>query len=392
MKATKGRKTVVAVLVQIDSAFLKTELTTHVDFFKWDRREDREGVGVPQDVVGGILGRNGKWKFPVVTGIVTAPTLRRDGSVLAKEGWDPATGLIVMGPLPAMPRLSPRPSWEEAERAVRIFDEELLGEFPFCDEGERGPNRAAALSGLITPNVRGALDCVPLHGVTAPSPGSGKSFYVDVCHGAPGGDAAPITGTGSKPEELEKRVHTAIYEGLTFFSVDNVSIPLGGDALCQAVERPCPTFRILGLTKAFTRLNTWCTFATGTNLTVKDDLTRRVVLIRMDAEMEQPENRVFAGNPFERVLADRGRYIWAALTIVLAYRAAGRPDRRPGFGDPFQEWSDNVRSALVWLGYADPLDTMTEVRKDDPVRQARVLQSCGRSSTPTAANPARRRR
>jgi hypothetical protein len=92
----------------------------------------------------------------------------------------------------------------------------------------------------------------------------------------------------------------------------------------------------------------------------------------MDAKTERPELRKFKGNPFERVLADRGRYIWAALTVVLAYRAAGRPGKLPGFGDPFEEWSDNVRSALVWLGYADPLDTMNEARERDPNRQARM--------------------
>jgi hypothetical protein len=44
------------------------------------------------------------------------------------------------------------------------------------------------------------------------------------------------------------------------------------------------------------------------------------------------------------------RYIWAALTVVLAYRAAGLPGKLPGIGDPFEEWSDNVRSA--WSGLA----------------------------------------
>jgi putative DNA primase/helicase len=91
----------------------------------------------------------------------------------------------------------------------------------------------------------------------------------------------------------------------------------------------------------------------------------------MDAKEENPENRVFKGNPFRRVLDNRGRYIWAALTIVLAYRVAGSPGRLPPFGDPFEEWSDSVRSALCRLGYPDPVDTMREAKEHDPVRQAR---------------------
>ena len=48
------------------------------------------------------------------------------------------------------------------------------------------------------------------------------------------------------------------------------------------------------------------------------------------------------------------------------------PDRLPGIGDPFAEWSDYIRSALVWLGYDDPVLTMEAVRDNDPSRQARV--------------------
>jgi hypothetical protein len=232
--ATKGRKTSVAVLVRIDHAFLKTQLTGHVDFFKWDKKDQREGIGPSADVVNGVLDRYGKWKFPVATGIVTAPTLRRDGSVLTQEGWDPATGLIVMGPLPPMPKLSLKPSREDAEHAARILDGDLLGEFPFCDE----PSKAAALSGLITPNVRAALTCVPMHNTTAPAPGTGKSFLWDVAGAIAAGDAMPIAAAGKDIEEMEKRLNTKIFQGLTLFSLDNVSIPIGGDALCQMIERP----------------------------------------------------------------------------------------------------------------------------------------------------------
>jgi hypothetical protein len=118
--------------------------------------------------------------------------------------------------------------------------------------------------------------------------------------------------------------------------------------------------------------NVWTLFASGKNLRVRDDVTRRSLLIRLDAEMENPQKRQFRGNPFAAVQADRGRYVAAALTIVKAYHAAGRPGRLPGIGDPFAGWSDNVRSALVWLGRADPVATMDESRANDPARQTRI--------------------
>ena len=57
------------------------------------------------------------------------------------------------------------------------------------------------------------------------------------------------------------------------------------------------------------------------------------------------------------------------MTILRAYHVAGRPaqDLKP-FGR-FEEWSDLVRSALVWLGEADPCITREEIEVEDPERR-----------------------
>jgi putative DNA primase/helicase len=69
-------------------------------------------------------------------------------------------------------------------------------------------------------------------------------------------------------------------------------------------------------------------------------------------------------------MANRGRYIWAALTVVRAYIREGQPGRPKRIGDPFAEWSDLVRGALVWLGHEDPVKSMDAGRAGDPWRQA----------------------
>jgi hypothetical protein len=54
--------------------------------------------------------------------------------------------------------------------------------------------------------------------------------------------------------------------------------------------------------------------------------------------------------------------------VVRAYIVAGSPDPRPRLAS-FEEWSNTVRSALVWLGRVDPMDTMATARTEDPKRQ-----------------------
>jgi putative DNA primase/helicase len=67
------------------------------------------------------------------------------------------------------------------------------------------------------------------------------------------------------------------------------------------------------------------------------------------------------------VLANRGRYIAAVLTIVRGYLAAGCPKPCASFAS-FDDWSRLIRSPLVWLGRADPVVTTEVARADDPVR------------------------
>jgi hypothetical protein len=67
------------------------------------------------------------------------------------------------------------------------------------------------------------------------------------------------------------------------------------------------------------------------------------------------------------ILKDRGKYIAAALTICRAYIVAGKPASAPRLAS-FEGWSDTVRSALIWIGKADPVKSMENAKAEDPER------------------------
>jgi hypothetical protein len=113
-------------------------------------------------------------------------------------------------------------------------------------------------------------------------------------------------------------------------NIDNISGELGGDALCQIIERPVVEIRVLGRSERVRiEARGTSTFATGNNFTIVGDLCRRVITVNLDSEMERPEFRQFDFDPVERVLGNRGAYIAAALTICRAYVVAGRPNKAP---------------------------------------------------------------
>ena len=185
------------------------------------------------------------------------------------------------------------------------------------------------------------------------------------------GQPCPVLAAGRNEEETEKRLGAVLMTGQPLISLDNVNGTLGGDFLCQLIERPVVEVRILGKSQVMKLESRSTIFATGNNISVVGDMGRRIIMCLLDAGIERPELREFAGNPVDRVLAERGKYIAACLTIVRAYIAAGRPDKAPSIAS-FAGWSDTVRSSLMWLGEPDPMVTMELARDEDPVLQNMV--------------------
>jgi putative DNA primase/helicase len=267
--------------------------------------------------------------------------------------------LILLNP-PIMPPIPTAPTKDHAAAALALLDG-LLAEFPFTDKA----SRSVALSELICPVVRGAMAVVPLHANRAPVAGTGKSYIVDVSSVISSGQPCPTIAPGCDEFELEKRLGAALVRGQAMVSIDNVNGELRGDFLCQVVERPIVRVRPLGFSNLIQIESKTCVYATGNNLILVGDIVRRTLLCSLDPQLERPELRRFKSNPVQAVLANRGVYIAAALTVVRAYLAAGYPGELPALAS-FEDWSRLVRSALVWLGHADPVQTMETAREEDP--------------------------
>jgi hypothetical protein len=353
----------------VTAALLDRELGKAARWERFDGRSKKTvRIDPPAAVARQILEMVEEWPFPSLSGIIGCPTLRRDGSLLTAEGYDLATGLVLyMEHGIRLPTIAESPTRDDAMRAAQLLNG-LLGEFPFVDDQV---SRAVALSALITPVLRGSMTAVPMHLITAPQPGSGKSYLIDLASAIATGESAAVIAAGHSPEEMEKRLVGAALACHPIIALDNCRSELSGDFLCQVTERPLLQLRALGKSDKIRIPNSFTTFANGNNVAVADDMVRRTVWCRLDANMENPETRTFEARPLACVLHNRGRYVAAALTIALAYIAAGKPACLPPLAS-YEDWSEKVRSALVWLGFADPVDSMEAARVSDPVRQDRT--------------------
>lgn len=348
----------------VDGSHLVELLTKAAIHQRFDARADEyKPCDCPRRVADAFLAR-GNWPhLNQLAGFIEAPTITPDGRVIEQPGYDKETGLFAAFELNVR-STSPkaRPSRADAEKAKLVLME-LVDDFPVVDEEDT----SAMLAGIITSLVRRIHPAAPMMAITAPTPGTGKTLIAETFAIIATGRRASVLSLGHDESEAEKRMGGVLMAGDSCILLDNIERPLKGDLLCQVCTQQFVRLRPLGASGMVSIPTHAMLVATGNNLSIVGDLKRRVVLIRMDAKTERPEQRTFPRDHLETVFERRGELIRAALEIPLAYIAAGSPaiaGLHPLGG--FELWDRMVRRPLVWLGMADPLKAAEGLRQQDP--------------------------
>ena len=316
-------------------------------------------INPPSGHVSTLLARVGEWQAPVLHGVVSCPTMRKDGTILQIPGYDPASGLLYEPNGVEFPEVPETPTRDDALLALKL----LLA--PFRDFVFSTPaDQSVMLCALLTALIRRILPSAPLFAIDAPTAGSGKSLLCETIGIIAIGHKPTMISQGKNPEEDEKRITSVLMAGDPIIVFDNCDKPLGGDTLCSALTQEVIAARILGRSEVTRMLTNALFMATGNNLEVMGDLGRRTLLCRIDTGEERPDQIEHDFNPIVEARENRAELVVAGLTILRAYYAAGRPNLLLPIGS-FESWNI-VREALVWLKEADPTKTRERVIADDP--------------------------
>ena len=305
-----------------------------------------------------------------LVGVVETPTLRADGTILDRPGYDESTGLIYR-PLGRPPQIPARPSRADALAARdRLLD--VVRDFPFA----RPEHEGAWLAAVLTPLCRWAFaGSTPLFLFDANTRGAGKSLLARVAALIATGRSPPATTLPADEDERRKRMTAFALAGDSLMLLDNVEGVLGGATLNAALTTDAWADRILG-SSVTTGTLPWRTviLATGNNATLGADTARRTVQIKLESPEERPEARQGFAHPdlVAWVRAERARLVGDALTICRGYFVAGRPDMRlPAMGS-FEGWS-LVRQIVTWAGLPDPLTSQVALAETAD-REAALLR------------------
>jgi hypothetical protein len=309
-------------------------------------------------------------------GMIEAPALRPDGTVIQTPGYDRATGYLYE-PNAAFPVVADEPSKGDATRAFAHLAE-LFVDFPFVGPAHLSATVAALLTLLARPAILGA---VPAWAFDASGPRQGKSLQVDVIHIIATGRAASRMTFPETDEELEKVLAGYAMNGAAVVPFDNVARPFGGAALDKVVTAVGRVdLRVLGSNDLRTVDWLAVVLASGNQFDFKGDMIARVLAPRLETTLDRAEQRSDFRIPDLRahVRERRAELVADALTILRGYVVAGRPDMGcPKWGG-FEQWAALIPHAIRWAGADDPMGARRGLDGDaDPDAMARAAVVAG---------------
>jgi len=354
------------VIEILDHDKLKNSIDTRMSFYKQSGDSKKiEAIDCPLSLSKHILSES---RWPLISelkGISNIPLLLPDGSISSTPGYDDESKFI----LEFNPKdfsLTGAPTKKDALKALSVL-KDLIKESEFKTEVDR----AGALAMFLTAISRKLYDRAPLFAIDATRPGIGKGTLIDMVTTILTGNRASGTMITFSPdeEEFRKKLLSTLIEGLPILNIDNVKDgELGGAAIESALTNPVHKDRFLGASKNVHVSTQILWTANGNNIRLSKDLQRRSIIIKLDSNVPNLDQRAFSMSDHELELhlkKNRSKLVSAALTVIQAFILESPAMDWPKPLSSFSHWDSIVRRSLLWLGEQDPVKTQEQFKDED---------------------------
>jgi len=263
------------------------------------------------------------------------------------------------------------PSRDQVRKAMDLLWE-VLSTFPY----KTPVDVAVMLAACFTSVQRVMLSLAPAFGFGAPRAGTGKGKAAK-CVGLLSGHEPNETPWSYEPDEQRKMLMSALMAARPCLLLDNINGQMKSDSLCAILTSSSYSDRLLGGNELAAVSTSVLIMATGNNLHVVGDLSRRILVCELDHGVEAPERLRFDFDPVARMRERWRIYRAAILTILRGFIVAGRPAGGVGSVGSYEEWDALIRQCVVWLRdedlapceLADPADAVTRNYVEDPDTQ-----------------------
>jgi hypothetical protein len=297
-------------------------------------------------------------------GIVGAPVLRPDGSLLQEPGYDPATGLYLASKIPLDP-VPAQPGRQQVEAARRFLFEKFLHDFPWVGEADLANYTGVLATPILRRYIR---TLIPFVVFTATMPSSGKTILTS----GPGMLYGQRVLTWSDDDaELRKVITSVLADPVGTIIFDNLAegTVINSPVLARLITDRTWADRLLGGNKTAVHANDRLWAATGNNLRLGGDMATRTVLVCLDPNMPHPEERTGFAIPGldDWILrpANQRKVLWSLLVLVVDWTRQGAPRQTGVTMRQFTPWAEAVGGFLAHHGVKGFLGNVEDVRGID---------------------------
>lgn len=370
-----------APLIEACSApFLRSHLSRVAVWRSWDgRKEGWREVAPPDWIAPAVLARRSYARSALrpLRGVIEAPTLRPDGSVLTAPGYDAATELLLHW-TGAPVVVADAPTREDARASFDVLAS-LFADFTF--QGDRGVMLAAIVAAILTPLARAAIrGAVPAFMLEANAPSAGKTLCATVCGAIVTGRPPAVRSYTVDDDEMRKTIGAIASAAPAVALFDNVRDHVEGGALegaITAADTIAP--RVLGVSA--TPELPWRTvlYLTANGVTYSADNIERFVHVLLAAPADEGERTFAIPELLSHAIERRAELLSHALVILRAYVAAGRPSAG-SVHQRFPEWSRIVAAPIAWCSGHDPVKARPPSTSSRDGEAARSLVVAWRSA------------
>jgi hypothetical protein len=321
----------------------------------------------PREILASVLAGKTWPKLPPLRGIIGAPILRRDGTLLQKPGYDPATGFYLATRV-ALPPVPDQPTPAQVAAARSFLLDTFLRDFPWSSPADRA-NYVALLATPILRHFTRSL--TPFALIDATMPASGKTILTAGPGMLYGQRVLPWT---YSDDELRKSI-TAVLTGEPVGVViwDNIAegSVIDSAILAQLVTGGVWSDRPLGTSRSIAAVNDRLWMATGNNIQVGGDMASRTVRVHLDPNMPRPEERDQANfgiphlDQWITVPKNQLTVLWHLLVLVLDWIRHGAPRAHGVSMRQFTPWAQSLGGLLNHHGIDGFLTNLADVREID---------------------------
>jgi hypothetical protein len=321
----------------------------------------KQGYPCPKDIVEHIMASPSFSGMPELISITDTPFFDKDCNLIETSGYHAPSKTFYQPPggfrMPPVPR---EPTERDVARARRILAEPLYN-IPFDDgdtavdgQASRANWTAKLIQAFVHEPISGAC---PLYAVMKPKERTGATLTAQIHSIIAYGTRAQLQNEKKDEEELQKTIVSLLKAGARSIVLDNLHKKLDSATVATVAtgtiyqgRQLCTNDMIIAPIRCEFEFN-------GNNLRTTNEMRERSVLIRIDAKSPNPGDRDTKAFRYPLLLDSvekaRPLYVWAVLTLIQAWVAAGRPKWSGKAMGGFEKHNGIVGGILDNAGYVD---------------------------------------